>query len=108
MAGGQLRTLYGILILTGDILEGLTKIEWKTKGSFRRRRGIGGIILGSDMTTSEDGPARLSTTPKKRFIGKAKAEALRKKASENQAGGNIEDGVITLKGAFPSRSLDIF
>ena len=60
------------------------------------------------MTTSEDSPARLSTTPKKRFIGKAKAEALRKKASENQAGGNIEDGVITLKGAFPSRSLDTF
>ena len=53
------------------------------------------------MTTSEDGPARPLTTPKKRFIGKAKAEALRRKASENQAGGNIEDGVITLKGALP-------
>lgn len=58
------------------------------------------------MITSEDGPARPSTTPKKRFIGKAKAEALRKKASESQSNGNIEDGVIALKGAFPWQSLD--
>jgi hypothetical protein len=53
------------------------------------------------MTASKDGPSQSSTTPKKRFIGKAKAEALRKRASEHQSGGNIEDGVIVLKGVLP-------
>ena len=36
----------------------------------------------------------LSRTPKKRFVGKARAEAVRKKASESENGVNIEDGVI--------------
>lgn len=53
------------------------------------------------MTGSEDGLNLSVNTPKKRFIGKAKAEALRKKAFENQSGGNIEDGIINLKGATP-------
>ncbi len=61
-----------------------------------------GITIGSDdMTGSGDGPNRPVNTTKKRFIGKAKAEALRKKAFENQSSGNIEDGVITLKGSSP-------
>lgn len=60
------------------------------------------------MTASNDGPSEPLTTPKKRFIGKAKAEALRKRASENQSGGNIEDGVIALKGTLPRRYLKTF
>jgi hypothetical protein len=74
--------------------------------SFRGRQRIGGIVLVADMMASEDGPNRSLSTPKKRFIGKAKAEALRKKAVEIQSGGNIEDGVITLKGEFPRQFLD--
>lgn len=59
------------------------------------------------MTTSEEGPSRPSNTPKKRFIGKAKAEALRKKASE-QSGVNIEDGVLTPRGICYSTLSDLF
>jgi hypothetical protein len=44
------------------------------------------------MTSSDDAP---TSGPKKRFIGKARAEALRKKLAENQSGPNIEDGVIS-------------
>jgi hypothetical protein len=50
------------------------------------------------MASVEDEAAtKPSVTPKKRFIGKARAEALRKKASE-QRPPNIEDGQVTLKG----------
>jgi hypothetical protein len=47
--------------------------------------------------TAENTPP-ITTGPKKRFIGKARAEALRKKATENNSGPNIEDGIITRKG----------
>ena len=53
------------------------------------------------MNASEENaqqPSTTSTTPKKRFIGKARAEALRRKNAEQQSGPNIEDGVISLKG----------
>ena len=46
--------------------------------------------------TAED-VAQPSGVPKKRFIGKARAEALRKKAAE-QSGSNIEDGVLATQG----------
>ena len=49
------------------------------------------------MTTFTEASLPLAT-PKKRFIGKARAEAIRKKASENQSGPNIEDGMIATKG----------
>ena len=52
------------------------------------------------MTTDVETPVVPSTGPKKRFIGKARAEALRRKQLENQSGPNIEDGVISLKGIF--------
>jgi hypothetical protein len=57
------------------------------------------------MTASDENAQQSSTTsaaPKKRFIGKARAEALRRKNAEQQSGPNIEDGVISLKGTvFP-------
>jgi hypothetical protein len=58
---------------------------------------VAAVLPSDDMTASEDYPSRPLSTPKKRFIGKAKAEALRKKASE-QSGVNIEDGVLTTRG----------
>ena len=54
------------------------------------------------MTTSEDAQTPATVTPKKRFIGKARAEALRKKATEQQSGPNIEDGVIATRGTCPN------
>jgi hypothetical protein len=54
------------------------------------------------MTTSEDAQAPTTVIPKKRFIGKARAETLRKKASEQQSGPNIEDGVIATRGTCPN------
>ena len=50
------------------------------------------------MTAVEDQPAVPATGPKKRFIGKARAEALRRKAAEQSSGPNIEDGVIATRG----------
>jgi len=53
------------------------------------------------MTASEGNAQQssaTSATPKKRFIGKARAEALRRKNAEQQSGPNIEDGVISLNG----------
>lgn len=58
--------------------------------------------MGDDsaMTAARQGqPA--TTAPKKRFIGKAKAEALRRQAllqKEKKDGISIEDGVVALKG----------
>lgn len=56
------------------------------------------------MTVSQQQPA--TAPPKKRFIGKAKAEALRRQAllqKEKQDGiSSIEDGVVALKGCAPS------
>lgn len=48
------------------------------------------------MTTSED-TGQSSSGPRKRYIGKARAEALRKKAGE-QKGPNIEDGILVARG----------
>jgi len=54
------------------------------------------------MTSDGEQPStQTAATPKKRFIGKARAEALRKKAAQ-QSGGNIEDGVIATRGMFSS------
>jgi len=53
------------------------------------------------MTASEENAqpsSGTSATPKKRFIGKARAEALRRKNAEQESGPNIEDGLISLKG----------
>jgi hypothetical protein len=54
----------------------------------------------SAMTAAQEQPA--TAAPKKRFIGKAKAEALRRQAllqKEKKEGISIEDGVVALKGA---------
>jgi hypothetical protein len=43
-----------------------------------------------------------TAAPKKRFIGKAKAEALRRQAllqKEKKEGVSIEDGIVALKGS---------
>ena len=49
------------------------------------------------MTAVENTPSAPAPGPKKRFIGKARAEALRRKATES-SGPNIEDGVIATRG----------
>lgn len=52
------------------------------------------------MTSFEDeSTTKLSVTPKKKFIGKARAEALRRRASGQQPP-NIEDGQVALKGKY--------
>jgi 2-(3-amino-3-carboxypropyl)histidine synthase len=52
------------------------------------------------MAGSEDeATTKPSVTPKKRFIGKTRAEALRKKSSGQQPP-NIENGQLTLKGTY--------
>jgi len=61
------------------------------------------------MTGTEDGQSvpttTSSTAPKKRFIGKARAEALRRQKAAEQAssGPNIEDGVIATRSPLPPR-----
>jgi len=59
--------------------------------------------MGDDSTMMASQPQlQTSAAPKKRFIGKAKAEALRRQAllqKETQDGIGIEDGVVALKGA---------
>lgn len=54
----------------------------------------------SDMTTADEAPTG-NTTKKKRFIGRARAEALRRKAVEQQSGPNIEDGVVATRSTLP-------
>jgi hypothetical protein len=50
------------------------------------------------MTAPEEAQNTPSNGPKKRFIGKARAEALRRKAAEQNSGPSIEDAVITARG----------
>ena len=58
-----------------------------------------------NMTNEGEQPSTpAAATPKKRFIGKARAEALRKKAAEH-SGSNIEDGVIATRGMFSQLKL---
>ena len=55
------------------------------------------------MSNTENLSQVPSNTPKKRFIGKAKAEALRKKFSEEHPGRTIEDGLVkSNEGSFVS------
>jgi len=54
----------------------------------------------TEMTASQH-QQQATAPPKKRFIGKAKAEALRRQTllqKERQDGISIEDGVLALKG----------
>lgn len=60
--------------------------------------------MGDDTSTTVSQQRPEAVTPKKRFIGKAKAEALRRQAllqKEKQHGLGIEDSVVALKGAHP-------
>ena len=50
------------------------------------------------MTAAEEAQNTPSNGPKKRFIGKARAEALRRKAVEQNSGPSIEDAVVTARG----------
>ena len=54
------------------------------------------------MTAFEENAPMSAAMPKKRFIGKARADALRRKNAEQQSGVNIEDGVISVKGTASS------
>jgi hypothetical protein len=58
------------------------------------------------MTASDANSTPVPAVPKKRFIGKARAEALRKRLAENHSGPNIEDGVIITKGTSTTISAD--
>ena len=54
----------------------------------------------SDMRTADGAPTE-NTTKKKKFIGRARAEALRRKAVEQQSGPNIEDGAVATRNTLP-------
>ena len=58
--------------------------------------------MGDESTMTAPPPQQPGTAvPKKRFIGKAKAEALRRQAvlqNERIEGGSIEDGVVARRG----------
>jgi hypothetical protein len=58
--------------------------------------------MGDESAITAARQEQLATTaPKKRFIGKAKAEALRRQAllqKDKKDGISIEDGVVALKG----------
>jgi 2-(3-amino-3-carboxypropyl)histidine synthase len=54
------------------------------------------------MTAEDEQTASVgSAGPKKRFIGKARAEALRKRVAEQSSSPNIEDGVIATRNSLP-------
>jgi len=56
------------------------------------------------MATPDEAQSVVSPSgPKKRFIGKARAEASRRKAAEQNTGPNIEDGVIATRGIISIR-----
>jgi hypothetical protein len=57
-------------------------------------------VMSNEERTTPSGP-------KKRFIGKARAEALRRKAAEQGSTPNIEDGVVLSKSILKSRSIKV-